>query len=116
VTLVRGQTRRAAVTGGAVWQGDQIVVGAGSSAAITLRDGTVMSVGPNSAALLSQYQFDSTSEDGNIALSLFRGTLRVVTGLITRAISEQEPARVKITTPTAVIGVRGTDLIVDVDS
>jgi hypothetical protein len=116
VTLVSGQTRRAAVEGGAVRQGDQIVAGADSSAAVTLRDGTVVSVGSNSAANLSQYRFEPTTEDGAIALSLLRGSLRVVTGLITRAASEAEPTRVKVTTPTAVIGVRGTDVVVDTDS
>ncbi|MDR2991776.1 MAG: FecR domain-containing protein [Burkholderiaceae bacterium] len=117
VTLVRGQTRRAAVEGGAVRQGDLIVAGADSSAAVMLRDGTVVSVGPNSTAELSQYRFEPTTEDGGIALSLLKGSLRVVTGLITRATaSENESAKVKVTTPTAVIGVRGTDVVVDTDS
>ena len=116
VTLVSGQTRRAAVEGGAVRQGDQIVTGADSSAALALRDGTVVSVGPNSAAYLSYYRFESTTNDGNVTLSLIKGSLRVVTGLITRAASESGPAKVKVTTPTAVIGVRGTDVVVDADS
>jgi hypothetical protein len=117
VTLVSGPARRAAVEGGAVRQGDRIAVGADSSAAVTLRDGTVVSVGPNSTAELSRYRFEPTTEDGGIALSLFKGSMRVVTGLITRAAaSETEPAKVKVITPTAVIGVRGTDVLVDTHS
>jgi hypothetical protein len=115
VALVQGQTRRAAVEGGPVRQGEQIVTGADSSAAVTLRDGTVVSVGPNSAAELSQYRFNPTTDDGNIALALLKGSLRVVTGLITHGRSENDPARVKVTTPTAVIGIRGTDVIVTAD-
>jgi hypothetical protein len=117
VILVHGEQRRLAVEGGAMRQGDQIVTGTDSSAAVTLRDGTVVSVGPNSTVELTQYRFEPTTEDGSIALSLLKGTLRVVTGLITRhAGTETEPARVKVTTPTAVIGVRGTDVVVDVAS
>jgi hypothetical protein len=116
VTLVSGQTRRAAVEGGAMRQGEQIVTGADSSAAVTLRDGTAVSVGPNSTAQLSQYRFDPTTEDGSIVLALFKGSLRVVTGLITHAAPGNAPARVKVTTPTAVIGVRGTDAVVETDS
>jgi len=116
VTLVHGQTRYAAVAYGAVRQGDQIAVGANSNAAFTLRDGTVVSVGPDSVVALSQYRFEPTTEKGNIALSLLKGSLRVVTGLITHAVPETEPAKVKVITPTAVIGVRGTDAIVDVNS
>ena len=116
VTLISGQTRRAAVEGGALRIGEQIVAGEGSSAAITLRDGTVVSIGPNSAVELSQYRFDSTTEDGAIMLSLLKGSLRVVSGLITHGKSANEPAKIKVTTPTAVIGVRGTDVVVEANS
>ena len=116
VTLVSGQARRAALEGGSVRQGDRIVTEADSSAAVMLRDGTVVSVGPNSMVGLAAYRFEPTLEDGNAALSLFEGSLRVVTGLITRNAPETAPAKVKVTTPTAVIGVRGTDVIVDTNS
>jgi hypothetical protein len=116
VTLVNGQTRRAAVEGGGLRMGEQIITGADSSAALTLRDGTVVSIGPNSAVELSQYRFDSTTEDGSIMLSLLKGSLRVVTGLITHGKSDKKPAKVKVTTPTAVIGVRGTDVVIQAGS
>jgi len=116
VTLVSGQTRRAAVEGGAVRQSDRIVTGAASTVSIALRDGTVVFVSPNSAVELALYRFEPASEDGNVVLSLLKGSLRVVTGLITRATPENAPAKVKVTTPTAVIGVRGTDVVVDANS
>jgi len=116
VTLVSGQTRRAAVEGGAVRQGDRVVTGAASTVSIALRDGTVVFVSPNSAIELALYRFEPTSEDGNVVLSLLKGSLRVVTGLITRAAPESAPAKVKVITPTAVIGIRGTDVVVDADS
>jgi hypothetical protein len=116
VTLVSGQTRRAVIEGGAVRQGDRVVTGAASTVSIALRDGTVVFVSPNSAVELALYRFEPTSEDGNAVLSLLKGSLRVVTGLITRAAPATEPAKVKVTTPTAVIGIRGTDAVVDANS
>ena len=116
VALTRQKVRRAATEGGAVWRGDRIVTGADSRVTVMLRDGTAVIVGPNSQIELASYRFDPTTEDGNIALSLFKGSVRVVTGLITRSASESAPARVKVTTPTAVIGVRGTDVVIDTDS
>ena len=42
-------------------------------------------------------------------VSLLRGSLRMATGLIAKV----KPEQVKVTTPTTVIGVRGTDFIVE---
>lgn len=109
VTLVHGNSRSAVVVGHPVHQGDQIITGEKSSAAITLRDGSVLSLGPNSSIELTQFEFDATQQDGNMLVSLARGSLRVVTGLIAKL----RPEQVKITTPTTVIGVRGTDFIVE---
>ena len=43
-------------------------------------------------------------------VSLLRGSMRMATGLIAKL----QPEQVKVTTPTTVIGVRGTDFIVEV--
>jgi hypothetical protein len=42
-------------------------------------------------------------------LDLLQGSVRVVTGLLAKV----NPERFKVRTPTAVVGVRGTDFIVD---
>lgn len=42
-------------------------------------------------------------------IALAKGSLRLVTGLIAKL----RPEQVKVTTPTTVIGVRGTDFIVE---
>ena len=79
------------------------------SAAVTLLDGTVLTIGPDSALDLSQYQFNPTTQEGSVLVNLMRGSLRMVTGLIAKL----KPEQVKVTTPTSVIGVRGTDFIVE---
>ena len=109
VTVVRNNTRVAAIVGGPVRSPDRIVTGPASAASLTLKDGTVLSVGPNSAVDLSEFEFNSTTQDGNLLVNLARGTLRMATGLIAKV----KPAQVKVTTPTTVIGVRGTDFIVE---
>lgn len=109
VTLVRGATRSAAVVGDALHEGDRVLTGSRSAAAVTLTDGTILSIGPDSAVDLAQFRFDPTTQDGNVLVTLLRGSLRVVTGLIAKL----KPEQVKVTTPTTVIGVRGTDFIVE---
>ena len=109
VTVVRDNARIAAIVGAAVKSPDRILTGAGSAAALTLQDGTVLAIGPDSALDLSQFQFNATTQEGSVLVSLLRGSLRMATGAIARL----KPEQVKVTTPTTVIGVRGTDFIVE---
>ncbi len=109
VTVVRDNARVAAIVGAAVKSPDRILTGAGSAAALTLQDGTVLAIGPDSALDLSQFQFNATTQEGSVLVSLLRGSLRMLTGAIARL----KPEQVKVTTPTTVIGVRGTDFIVE---
>ncbi|MDO5694055.1 MAG: FecR family protein [Pseudomonadota bacterium] len=109
VTVVRGNARSAAVAGGPVQATDRIVTGPASAASLTLKDGTVLSLGPDSVADISQFAFNGTTHEGNVLVNLLRGSLRMVTGLIAKT----QPEQVKVTTPTLVIGVRGTDFIVE---
>ncbi|HJS04719.1 MAG TPA: FecR domain-containing protein [Variovorax sp.] len=85
---------------------------ADSAASLVLRDGTMMVVGPSSRIDLKQFHFDSTTRDGGLLVSLLRGSLRMVTGLIGKA----HPDAVRVETQTATIGIRGTDFIVQADA
>lgn len=109
VTVVRDNTRVAAIAGGPLRTTDRIQTGADSAVAVTLKDGTVLSVGPESVVDLREFTYNATTQDGNVLVNLLRGTLRMATGLIAKL----KPEQVKVTTPTTVIGVRGTDFIVE---
>lgn len=109
VTLAREASRLAVVVGDPVFAGDRIVTGERSATALTLRDGSVLSIGPDSQFVLNQFDFDATTREGHLLLTLLQGSLRVVTGLLAR----QQPEQVEVRTPTTVIGVRGTDFIVE---
>ncbi|MBT9550506.1 MAG: FecR domain-containing protein [Hydrogenophaga sp.] len=101
--------RAAPAPGDALRQGDRVRTGPASGASIVLKDGTVLTMGPNTTVDLGQFQFDSTTQSGNFVLDLLQGSVRVVTGLLAKA----NPERFKVRTPTSVVGVRGTDFIVE---
>jgi len=101
--------RRAAASGEAVQASQRISTGKTGAATITLKDGTVLTIGPNSTMDLSKFEFNSTTQEGNLLLDLLQGSVRVVTGLLGKA----NPENVKVKTPTSVVGVRGTDFIVE---
>jgi len=109
VSVVRGSQSLPAMPGLGLLEGDRVVTGPNSAAAITLLDGTVFSVGPNASVDLMHFVFDTTSQNGSLLLNLLQGTLRMVTGVM----GKTNPELIRVTTPTSVVGVRGTDFIVE---
>lgn len=103
---------RAARSGDLVHVVDRLSTGPDAGASLRLRDGTVLILGPHSQLDLKQYQFNTTTHEGNIFVSLLRGSLRMVSGLI----AKKQPEAVRIDTQTATIGIRGTDFIVSADA
>lgn len=111
VAVSDGRTERALAPGDSVSAADRISTGADSSASMVLRDGTTVVLGPNSRMELREFTFDSTTYQGNVAVHVLRGTMRMLTGLI----GKTRPGAVTVGTPTTLIGIRGTDFIVDVE-
>jgi hypothetical protein len=96
--------------GGAVQVSDRVVTGAGSSVGITLKDNTLLSAGPNSTLELNKYIFDTTTNEGELNATVKRGSLAVISGKIAAA----SPRNVAFNTPTATLGVRGTEFVIEV--
>ena len=109
LTSPSGATRLAR-SGDAVALVDRIDTDADSGASLVLRDGTMMVIGPSSRLELKEFQFDSTTHNGGLIVSLLRGSLRMVTGLLGK-----RPDGIRVDTQTATIGIRGTDFIVTAD-
>lgn len=101
--------RRTPQPGDGLREAERVSTGANGAATIVLKDGTALTVGPNSTVDLSRFQFDATTQKGNFLLDLLQGSVRVVTGLLAKV----NPDLFKVQTPTSVVGVRGTDFIVE---
>ena len=109
VSITRATEKIAATPGMAVFASDAVVTGADGSVGITLRDNTLLSAGPNATLVLEKFAFDPTTHAGTIDASIKRGTLAVVSGKI----AKQSPDAVQFRTPHAVLGVRGTEFVID---
>ena len=90
---------------------DAVKTGADGAVGITMRDNGTLSLGPNSVLTLAQFEFDETSHQGRFDSLLQRGTLAMTSGRL----AKQSPQAVQVRTPTAVLGVRGTELLVAVE-
>ena len=108
--IARGTKSVPAKVGGYVFAQDIIRTGANASLGITFVDNTVMSAGPNSEVVLEEYSFDSDNFRGSMQTNVHRGTLSFVSGDIARG----SPGAMKVKTPTAILGVRGTRFLVKV--
>ena len=97
--------------GDAVFSGDRLVSGKYGLASVVLRDGTTLVLGNNSQLQIQKFAFDATTADGSILVELLRGSIRVLTGLI----SKINPDAVQVKTSTLLVGVRGTDFIVEAE-
>jgi len=104
-------TSRTAAAGDALAAVDRIVTGPDSSASVVLRDDTTLMIGPSSRLDLKEFHFNSTTHDGGVLVSLLRGSMRMITGLI----GKTNPDAIRVETQTATIGIRGTDFIVQAD-
>lgn len=105
----RTPAQQAPRPGDGVRESERLSTGPDGAASILLKDGTVLTMGPNTTMDLSRFNFDSTTQEGNFVLDLLKGSVRVITGLLARV----NPDLFKVQTPTSVVGVRGTDFIVE---
>eukprot|EP01030_Chromulinospumella_sphaerica_P017959 gene17959-17806_t len=102
VTVGQGEVRRAVAPGGGVVEADRIQTGDAGSAVLLLRDGTTIAIGPNTTVDLTRFQFDGMTQEGNLALRVLQGTIRMITGLLGKI----QPENVKVTTPASTVSVR----------
>ncbi|HEY7869480.1 MAG TPA: FecR domain-containing protein [Methylomirabilota bacterium] len=108
VTIERGGQKLPAPVGTPVQTGDVVVTGADGSVGISFLDNSLLSAGPNSVLAIDRFAFDSTTHQGAFETSLKTGTLAVVSGKL----AKQSPDAMKVKTPAAVLGVRGTEFLV----
>jgi hypothetical protein len=102
-----GDATRRPITGDAVSAGDRIETGSDGRVQMRFSDGSVVSLQPGSRFTIDAYRFEGDAQRAVYLLT--RGTLRTVTG----AIGKRRHEDYKLITPTATVGVRGTEFVVE---
>ena len=87
---------------------DVVTTGNDGLVGITMTDDSLLSAGPNSVLALDRYDFDDVTSAGRFDTSLRKGTLAVVSGRL----AKQSREAMTVRTPSAVLGVRGTEFVV----
>ena len=91
-----------------IYFGDVIKTGAQTNLQILFDDETVFTLGENTEIIINEFIYDpnQNNELNRISAEVMQGSLKVVTGLI----SKQNPENLSITLPTGVLATRGTEV------
>jgi len=111
VSILRGDAVIEATPGTQVFPQDRLRTGADGSVGVTLKDDTLISSGPNSTVAIDKYAFNATTHVGEMLISVLKGTFSMVSGMMVK----HSPEAAAVKTPTATIGVRGTEFAIEVD-
>lgn len=85
-------------------EGDLLTTAKGGEVLIRFNDQSVLTLRPDSSVVVARFQ-QTESGGGSFLANLLKGALRSVSGLI----GKSSPQGVRFSTPTATIGIRGTD-------
>ena len=105
VSVVRNGTTLNPSIGTPVFEKDVLRTGSNGSTGVTFDDNSLISLGPNSVLALEKFTFDPTTHKGVFETRLKKGTLAGVSGKI----NKETPEAMKIRTPAAILGLRGTE-------
>jgi hypothetical protein len=108
VHIERANQKVAVSAGTRVREQDSVVTGADGSVGITFADSSRLSLGPSSRLTVEKFSFNSTTHQGAFETALDKGSLAAVSGKL----AKQSPEAMKVRTPAAVLGVRGTEFVV----
>ncbi|MBT4934891.1 MAG: hypothetical protein HON18_15785, partial [Rhodospirillaceae bacterium] len=96
--------------GSQVYQGDVIETAGGGSIGVTLADETTFSMAENGNMVLDEMVYDPATQEGSISISAVEGVFTFVSGQIAKT----DPDAMTLDTPVATIGIRGTQVGLDV--
>ena len=111
-TVQRGDETLPARLGLALQEGDVLRTGADGRMGVVLRDDTRLSLGPESEIQITRFVF--APAEGRLALvvKITRGVMAFVSGNIAKLSHDA----VRVETPVAILGVRGTQFLAKVET
>jgi hypothetical protein len=104
--IVRAGNAVPAQAGQVVYESDTLRTGADGRLGVTLQDDTRVSLGPGSEVRLDKFAYQPAEGQFGLVLKMVRGVAAYVSGRIAKL----SPDAVKLETPAAIVGVRGTTL------
>jgi hypothetical protein len=109
--IVRQSALIPAQAGQIVFEADGLKTGTDGRIGITLKDDTRVSLGPDSEARIDQFVYAPNEGRLSFVFRIARGVAAYVSGQIAKL----SPDAIRLETPAAIVGVRGTSLAIHVE-
>ena len=97
-------------SGDVVYQNDVVQTGNGSTIGLVMIDGTTFNMTANARLMMNDLTYDATSTSNTSLFTLVQGAASFVAGQVAKT------GDMKVATPVATMGIRGTAVILDVSS
>jgi hypothetical protein len=110
--VLRGDQTLLARAGLALLEGDILRTGADGRLGLVLRDDTRVSLGPETEIRIDRFVFAPAKGQLALVLKMARGIAAYVSGKIAKL----SPDAVRVETPVAIVGVRGTQFVAKVET
>ena len=110
VFVLRAGTTSPINAGQVVFEADVLRTGADGRVGVTLKDDTRLSLGPSSEVRLDRFSYAPAEGKLAVVLNVVSG----IVGYVSGHIAKLAPDAIRIETPTAILGVRGTTLAIRV--
>ena len=92
-------------TGDKIYLGETILSGVDSGAQLLLLDQSTFTIGSDSEVVMDTFIYDPKNNDGKIVSTVKKGSLKVISGLI----SKKNPDNLTVEVPEGTLGSRGTE-------
>ncbi len=110
VIVERGGKELPVTPGFILEKGDMISTGKGGRVGVTFNDNSRFSAGQYSQISIPEFNFDDTTHQGEFITNVDKGAVAIISGQIAHSAKDA----MKVRTPTALLGVRGTRFVVEV--
>jgi hypothetical protein len=108
--IVRAGAQVPAKVGEVVYEADSLKTGADGRIGITMKDDTRVSLGPSSEVRLDHFAYAPAEGQMGFVMKVVRGVAAYVSGRIAKL----APDSIRLETPAAIVGVRGTTVAIQV--
>ena len=109
-SIVRNGVTITVNNGDNVYQNDVVQTGSGSTLGLVMIDGTTFNLTANARLMMNDLTYDATSTSNTSLFTLVQGAATFVAGQVAKT------GDMKVSTPVATMGIRGTAVILDISA
>ena len=105
---IKNQKNEKLANGSKIFFGDTIISSSQSNAQILFLDQTVLTLGEKTEITIDEFIYDPNNNDGSFVSTIKSGTVKFITGQI----SKKNPDNLEVKVPAGTLGARGTEFVV----